>query len=149
MGFAWRTGDADEYLVVTGAWIDDVKLCKKAWILPGQKCSKVHLSAVNYTFELHAMSSEKLPFILPAQFAIGPLDETESLMKYAKRLASHHDGQNHVYEIVKGIVEGETRVVAAGMTMESIFQGTKEFKNEIFDKVWTSLDHPHLCISCL
>lgn len=71
---------------------------------------------------------------------IGPKDEHECLMKYAKLLSSHEKGDRHVEVIVKGIVEGETRVLAAGMTKESIFRGTKEFKNEGSDKVQTELN---------
>ncbi|GJT42136.1 flotillin-like protein 4 [Tanacetum coccineum] len=43
-------------------------------------------------------------------------------------------------ELVKGIIEGETRVLAASMTMEEIFRGTKEFKKEVFDKVQLELN---------
>ncbi|KAG0630866.1 hypothetical protein M758_1G209400 [Ceratodon purpureus] len=137
---AFRTAAANEYLVVTGVGIKDVKLQKKGWIYPGQKCSRFDISPANYTFDVHAMSSEKLPFILPAVFTIGPKDEPESLMKYGKLMSSHDKSGNHVIELVKGIVEGETRVLAAGLTMEQIFSGTKEFKQEVFDKVQLELN---------
>lgn len=132
---AFHTAAANEYLVVTGAGIKDVKLKKKGWIYPGQKFSRFDISPANYKFDVHAMSSEKLPFILPAVFTIGPKDDSESLMKYGKLMSSHDKSGNHVVELVKGIVEGETRVLAAGMTMEDIFRGTKQFKAEVFDKV--------------
>jgi flotillin len=135
---AYRTAAANEYLVVTGVGIKDVKLQKKGWIFPGQKSSRFDISPANYTFDVHAMSSEKLPFILPAVFTIGPKDEPDCLMKYGKLMSSHDKSGNHVIELVKGIVEGETRVLAAGMTMEQIFRGTKEFKQEVFDKVLNS-----------
>ena len=76
------------------------------------------------------MSSEKLQFSLPAVFTIGPLDNIEALEKYAVLLTGDSDGQvqsqkrsiatgrNHVQEIVKGIIEGETRSIVANMTME-------------------------------
>lgn len=137
---AYRTAAANEYLVVTGVGIKDVKLQKKGWIFPGQKSSRFDISPANYTFDVHAMSSEKLPFILPAVFTIGPKDEPDCLMKYGKLMSSHDKSGNHVIELVKGIVEGETRVLAAGMTMEQIFRGTKEFKAEVFDKVQLELN---------
>ncbi|KAG5540819.1 hypothetical protein RHGRI_020899 [Rhododendron griersonianum] len=40
---------------------------------------------------------------------------------------------NHVVELVQGVIEGETRDLAASMTMEEIFKGTKEFKKELVD----------------
>jgi flotillin len=137
----YRVAKASEYLVITGAGIDDVKLEKKAWIFPGQSCTVFDLSPVNYTFEVQAMSAEKLPFVLPAVFTIGPrVDDYESLLKYAKLISPHDKLSNHVNELVQGIIEGETRVLVASMTMEEVFRGTKEFKQEVFDKVQLELN---------
>ncbi|OVA07890.1 Flotillin family [Macleaya cordata] len=63
---SYRVAEASEYLVITGSGIDDIKLAKKAWILPGQSCRVFDVSLVNYTFEVQAMSSEKLAFLLPS-----------------------------------------------------------------------------------
>lgn len=59
----------------------------------------------------------------------------ESLQKYAKLLAnavgrtnSNGGTENTVEELVRGIVEGETRVITAGMTIEEIFKERKLFK---------------------
>ncbi|KAJ9555227.1 hypothetical protein OSB04_009841, partial [Centaurea solstitialis] len=136
-----QTGIASEYLVITGAGINDIKIAKKAWVLPGQSYSIFDISPVNYTFEVQAMSAEKLPFILPAVFTIGPrADDVESLHKFAKLISSHDKLSNHMNELVKGIIEGETRVLAASMTMEEIFKGTKGFKQEVFEKVQLELN---------
>ncbi|THG15403.1 hypothetical protein TEA_017443 [Camellia sinensis var. sinensis] len=109
--------------------------------MAGQKFTRVDISPVNYTFEVQAMSAEKLPFILPAVFTIGPrVDCEESMLKYAKLISPHDKLSNHVTELVQGVIEGETRVLAASMTMEQIFKGTKEFKKEVFDKVQLELD---------
>ncbi|XP_058227488.1 flotillin-like protein 2 isoform X2 [Rhododendron vialii] len=81
------------------------------------------------------------PFILPAVFTIGPrVDSDEALLKFAKLISPHDKQSNHVVELVQGVVEGETRVLAGSMTMEEIFKGTKEFKMEVFDKVQLELD---------
>jgi len=102
---------------------------------------------VNYTFEVQAMSSEKLAFILPAVFTIGPrANDHESLVKYAKLISPHDKLSQHVKELVKGVIEGETRVLAASMTMEEVFRGTKEFKHEVFGKVQLELDQFGLLI---
>ncbi|OVA07888.1 Band 7 protein [Macleaya cordata] len=138
---------ASEYLVITGYGIDDIKLAKKAWILPGQSCTRFDISPVNYTFEVQAMSSEKLCFLLPAVFTIGPrVEDHESLVKYAKLLSNHDRNSNHVKELVQGVIEGETRVLAASMTMEEVFKGTKDFKKEVFDKVQLELNQFGLLI---
>ncbi|MCL7024352.1 hypothetical protein MKW94_011845 [Papaver nudicaule] len=138
---SYRVARASEYLVITGYGIHDIKLAKKAWILPGQSCSRFDVSPVNYTFEVQAMSSEKLPFLLPAVFTIGPrIDDHESLLKYAKLLSCHERHSHEVKDLVQGIIEGETRVLAASMTMEDVFKGTKDFKKEVFDKVQLELN---------
>ncbi|KAI8010469.1 Flotillin-like protein 1 [Camellia lanceoleosa] len=87
------------------------------------------------------MSTEKLPFILPAVFTIGlRVDCEENMLKYAKLISPHDMLSNHVTELVHGVIEGETRVLAASTTMEQIFKGTKEFKKEVLDKVQLKLD---------
>ncbi|KAJ0969039.1 hypothetical protein J5N97_021916 [Dioscorea zingiberensis] len=139
MVFFYRVARASEYLAITGFKIKDIKLAKKAWILPGQSCTVFDISPVNYTFEVQAMSAEKLPFILPAVFTIGPRvdapDNDNSLLKYARLISPHDKLSHHVKELVQGVIEGETRVLAASMTMEEIFKGTKSFKEEVFEKV--------------
>ncbi|XP_027083952.2 flotillin-like protein 4 [Coffea arabica] len=143
----YRVASASEYLVITGVGITDIKIAKKAWVLPGQSCTICDISPVNYTFEVQAMSAEKLPFVLPAVFTIGPrVDDEGSLLKYAKLISPHDKLSHHVKELVQGIIEGETRVLAASMTMEEIFRGTKEFKQEVFEKVQLELNQFGLLI---
>ncbi|KAK6157998.1 hypothetical protein DH2020_005312 [Rehmannia glutinosa] len=143
----YKVAKASEYLVITGRWIPDMKIAKTAWIFPGQTCTVVDLSPVNYTFEVQAMSAEKLPFLLPAVFTIGPRAEDEaSLLKYAKLMSCHDKRSRHVTELVQGVIEGETRVLAASMTMEDIFKGTREFKLEVFGKVQLELNQFGLLI---
>nr|POF15413.1 flotillin-like protein 2 [Quercus suber] len=143
----WKTAGPSEYLAITGWGIPDIKLAKNEWIFPGQKCTKFDMSPVNYTFEVQAMSAEKLPFILPAVFTIGPrVTDMDSLLLYAKLISPHDKLSNHVKELVQGVIEGETRVLAASMTMEQVFKGTKEFKKEVFEKVQLELDQFGLLI---
>ncbi|KAE8729684.1 Flotillin-like protein 1 [Hibiscus syriacus] len=137
----YRIANASQYLAVTGAGIEDIKLVKKTWVFPGQTCTVLDLSPVNYTFQVQAMSAEKLPFVLPAVFTIGPREgDNDSLIKYARLMSPHHKESYHVKELVQGVIEGETRVIAAAMTMEEIFKGTKEFKREVFDKIQLELN---------
>ncbi|KAK1618309.1 hypothetical protein QYE76_023826 [Lolium multiflorum] len=144
--------DASEYLAITGWGIEDVKLAKKSLVFVGQQCKKFSLAPVNYSFEVNAMSAEKLPFILPAVYTIGPPVTTPEhseaerkelkakLVLYAKLIAPLERSSNHVEELVKGVIEGETRVMAAELTMEEIFKGTKAFKHMVFESVQKELD---------
>ncbi|MED6216568.1 Flotillin-like protein 4 [Stylosanthes scabra] len=137
----FKVANASQYLVITGAGIKDVKLTKKGWVFPWQSCTVLDLSPVNYTFELQAMSAEKLPFKLPTVFTIGPrIDDEECLLKYAKLLSDHEKLSDRVNDLVQGVIEGETRVLAASMTMDEIFKGTKEFKQGVFEKVQLELN---------
>jgi flotillin len=137
----YRVATASEILVITGAGIDEIKIAKKALITPFQKCRVFDITPVNYTFNVNAMSAEKLAFLLPAVFTIGPdAEKHESLLKYAKLLSHRDRNSNDVKELVQGVIEGETRVLAASMTMEEIFKGTKEFKQEVFEKVQLELN---------
>ncbi|KAF6143512.1 hypothetical protein GIB67_029681 [Kingdonia uniflora] len=143
----YRVATASKYLVITECYIDDIELGKKVWILPGQHHTTFDVSPGNYTFEVHAMSVEKLSFLLPAIFTIGPrMADFDSLLRYAKLLSSYYRYSNDVRELVQGIIEGGTRVLAAGMTMEHVFKGTKELKKEVFDKVQLELNQFGLLI---
>ncbi|KAJ3271172.1 hypothetical protein HDV01_007030 [Terramyces sp. JEL0728] len=137
----YKTASANEYLVITGAGIKDVKVAKKAMVYPMQKCGKFTITPMNYTLSLHAMTVEKLEFTLPAVFTIGPEDKPASILKYAKLLASNSEkGVKHIQELVTGIVEGETRVIAASMSMEEIFKERKFFKEHVMEGVQSELN---------
>ncbi|XP_065638369.1 flotillin-like protein 3 [Quercus suber] len=143
----WKIAAASEYLAITGWGITDIRLAKKSWVFPGQRYTRLDMSPVNYTFEVQGMSAEKLPFVLPAVFTIGPrVDDMDSLLLYATLMSNHDKRSKHVEELVQGVIEGETRVLAASMTMEQIFKGTKEFKKEVFEKVQLELNQFGLLI---
>jgi flotillin len=97
------------------------------------------------------MTMEKLQFALPAVFTIGPSNDLEALKKYAMLLASKEPDtsargtirpgeSHHVRDIVKGIIEGETRVIISGMTMEQVFKERKMFKDKVIENVQHELE---------
>ncbi|KAH7845590.1 hypothetical protein Vadar_003870 [Vaccinium darrowii] len=58
------------------------------------------------TMSFLAMRAEKLPFLLPAVFTIGPrLDDEDSLVKYAKLVSPHEKLSSHIKDLVHGIIE--------------------------------------------
>lgn len=101
---------------------------------------------------LQAMTIEKLQFALPAVFTIGPDNNIAALRKYALLLTGQSTGteaqttdssrskENHVQDIVKGIIEGETRVIVSGMTMEEIFKERLLFKQNVIENVQKELE---------
>ena len=67
-------------------------------------------------------------------------DHGDSLVKYATLLAdsgAKHNGNTNQFleNIVKGIIEGETRVLVSSMTMEEIFTERELFKRRIFRNI--------------
>ncbi|KAH2027342.1 hypothetical protein KXV65_006617 [Aspergillus fumigatus] len=99
------------------------------------------------------MTTEKLQFSLPAVFTIGPDNEAEALKKYALLLSGSTSEANftktkdltdptrrdHVQDIVKGIIEGENRVIVSSMTMEEIFKERQIFKTKVIRNVQSEL----------
>jgi len=50
--------------------------------------------------------------------------------------------QNHddISKLIKGIIEGETRSLSANMSIEDIFKGRIEFRNDIVENILKQLD---------
>ncbi|KAB2104155.1 Flotillin-like protein 1 [Alternaria gaisen] len=158
----YHVAEPNSYLVITGVGIEKVLIKKKAFVYPLQKVSKISITPFDFSMALQAMTIEKLKFALPAVFTIGPADSPEALEKYAVLLTGESDGsptqtaakgvvsvaegRNHVQEIVKGIIEGETRSIVSTMTMEELFRERKIFKDKVIQQVQSELDQFGLCI---
>lgn len=134
--FLYKISESDQYLVRTGLGIKDISVSKKGFVLPiFHTASYITMHPHNYEFKLHAMSVEKIPFILPGFFTIGPKNDNESLVKYVRFLAG-----TDIAKIILGIIEGETRTLSSKMTMEEIFNDRQMFKNTIIKGVQEELD---------
>ena len=100
------------------------------------------MSPFDLALDLQAMTVEKLQFSLPAIFTIGPDNESKALRKYALLLSGESDAnqtanaqgtsleqkKGHVRDIVKAVIEGETRAIVSTMTMEEVFKERHIFK---------------------
>lgn len=78
-------------------------------------------------------------------------DRGDALTKFAMLLADSdstkkNDQRAHVENIVKGIIEGETRVLVSSMTMEEIFTEREVFKRRIFRNIQGELQQFGLTI---
>ncbi|KAH7115178.1 hypothetical protein B0J11DRAFT_540037 [Dendryphion nanum] len=162
MSPGYHVAEPNSYLVITGAGVEKVMIKKKALVYPFQKVTKISITPFDFSMSLQAMTVEKLKFSLPAVFTIGPADNLEALEKYAVLLTGDSDGRatvpaskgtvsvaagrNHVSDIVKGIIEGETRGIVSTMTMEELFRERKVFKEKVIQQVQSELDQFGLCI---
>ncbi|KAI1488725.1 hypothetical protein F5X96DRAFT_680256 [Biscogniauxia mediterranea] len=174
---SYKIAAPDEYLAITGINVKNVLITKSAWVWPFQRCTKFSVQPHDYAMNLQAMTKEKLQFLLPVVFTIGPdvnarganakvpkhqpnskhalttqaqstnhvdaEDQGDALMKYAMLLADstgQKKGALYLENIVKGIIEGETRVLVSSMTMEEIFTEREEFKRRIFRNIQGELE---------
>lgn len=172
---SYQVAAPDEYLAITGMSVKTVKITKATWVWPFQRAIKFSVQPHDYAMNLQAMTKEKLQFLLPVVFTVGPNvnkrgansrgaaedheeseahgvpsihsqeDRGDALMKYAMLLtdtaAKKGDNTNQFLEnIVKGIIEGEVRVLVSSMTMEEIFTEREEFKRKIFRNIQSELD---------
>lgn len=138
MPSGWCVAAPNEYLVITGAGIDDVLVVKKRWVHPFgfQKCRVICLNPFDLEIEIQATSKEKLSFLLPVVLTVGPDEHPENLVKYAKTLTGLPDqGRRECQRIVRGIVEGEIRGRMSALTLEEVFNERQMFQNEVVQQV--------------
>ncbi|TDZ53963.1 Flotillin-like protein 1 [Colletotrichum trifolii] len=174
---SYRIAAPDEYLAITGMSVKTVKITKKAFVWPFQRCMRFSVQPHDYAMNLQAMTKEKLQFLLPVVFTVGPdvntrganaihsshadedadiipddqrEDRGDSLMKYAMLLADSADkkadSMTHLENIIKGVIEGEVRVLVSSMTMEEIFTERESFKKRIYRNIQSELSQFGLVI---
>jgi flotillin len=168
---SYKIANPNEYLAITGAGIKSLKICKKAMVWPWQRCQTFGIQPHDYSMNLQAMTKEKLQFLLPVVFTVGPdvnqrgganpynehssqhilehapEDHGDALTKYAMLLAEAESNtkakaataSGHIENIVKGVIEGETRVLISSMTMEEIFSARDQFKKRIVQNIQEEL----------
>jgi len=131
----YRVAGPNQKIIMTGLGIADTKACKTGVQWPFQTATVVGLAPQNYTFVLPAMSKEMINFTLPGVFTIGPEDTPEAIIKYAKFLA----GEGSKNGIIQGVIEGETRDIAANLDILEIFNAREVFRKRMMETVQEEL----------
>lgn len=132
----YKTSRPNEWLVKTGLLVDDMEIKKKFFQLPFQNVQKIEVTPTNYHLNINSMSKEKMEFKFPIVFTLGPKVDNDSLTKYARFMLNLNDKES----VIKGIIEGESRSLAANISIEEIFAGRNDFKNSIISHVQPQLD---------
>ena len=132
----YKTSRSNEWLVKTGLMVDNMQIGKKFFQLPYQNIQKIEVTPSNYSLHINSMSKEKMEFQFPIVFTLGPKVDTDSLTKYATFMLNLENKES----IIRGIIEGEARSVAAGLSIEDIFAARTDFKNTIVSHVQPQLD---------
>jgi len=106
--------------------------------------------AISEIRELYAMSNEKVEFILPCSFTIAVGNSQTQLINYSRSLSNidcdKQENHNKLDNLVKGIIEGETRIIAAGLSLEDLFSNRDEIKKSVVEKVQHELNKYGLVI---
>lgn len=140
----YKTSKSNEWLIRTGLGIKDLQIRKTFVQWPFQNIERMVLTPKSYRISINAMSKEKMEFNFPAIFTIGPKNESNELMKYATFLLPQDEEK--IEMLIKGIAEGESRSVASGLGIESIFSARDDFKDSIVTNVQSQLEHFGLTI---
>jgi flotillin len=148
--YRYKIAKPDEYLVRTGLFINDIRVDKKGYLFPFQRYKFIRMEPCNYEFNLQAMSREMVKFKLPGVFTIGPKNDPEALIKYARRLDNLDEDETgdrpKLRQLILGILEGEVRTASGQLTMEEIFNDRKKFKETIIGSIQEELDELGLLI---
>lgn len=140
----YKTSKSNEWLIRTGLGIKDLQIRKTFIQWPFQNIERMVLTPKSYRISINAMSKEKMEFNFPAIFTIGPKNESNELMKYATFLLPQDEEK--IEMLIKGIVEGQSRSVAASLGIEAIFTTRDDFKDSIVENVQTQLEQFGLTI---
>lgn len=135
--YRYKVSAADEYLVRTGLGIKDIKITKQGFIWPFQKYKFIRMNPKNYSFDLCAMSSELISFVLSGVFTIGPVNDPEGQERYVRTVVSLQESEisNCMESVIMGIFEGSTSLFASQMTLNDIFNNRVKFKERIIEDV--------------
>ncbi len=134
----YKTSRSHEWLVRTGLLVNDVQIGKKFFQFPFQNIDRINMSPSSFKFSVNAMSREKMEFNFPAVFTIGPKNDSESLTKFSRYLLNQNPEETT--GLIRGIIEGETRSLAANQPIEEIFAARAGFKDDIVVSVQKQLD---------
>lgn len=135
----YHTSLSNQWLVRTGFGIEELQIGKRFFIWPFQNIQRIDLSPESFKFLIHAMSKEKMTFNFPAVFTIGPDNSEVHLKNYSRYLLNQTKEDKSV--LIRGIIEGEARSIAANLSIEEIFAGRSAYKQEIIVNVQQQLDH--------
>ncbi|KAK9788452.1 hypothetical protein WJX73_007874 [Symbiochloris irregularis] len=167
--FAYRVAKPSQYLIKTGVGCKQGEVCKKTFQGPLHTVTVIEMNPVNYTFKLSNMSSEMVPFQLPVVFTIGPHEpfppakDIDALIPHDAHENSHEDhrkrikaeayesfmtyantmsglSRRQVHNIIEGVIEGETRVFSAGLTIRDMFEDREKFRKTVQDRVQKDMD---------
>jgi flotillin len=129
----YKVAKPSQYLVRTGLGIDGLSITKKGVHWPGQRVSYIEMSPTTFSVNVPAMSKERIPFLMPSVWTIGPKDNKDALKTYASLLSDK--GISGLENTVVGVIQGETRVLTANLSLDELFSNREQFRNNVEEKI--------------
>jgi flotillin len=140
IGLRWKVAKPHEYIAKSGAFLDGIHVSKSTIQMPFQEVAYVSMHPKTYQFDLHNMSREKVEFKLPVVFTIGPVSPEEDMAKFKLLCIRLNEMSSiEIEESVRGIIEGETRTLTAGLTIEEMFSSKEQFREMVINKIGVDL----------
>ena len=136
----YKISKPEQFLVRTGLGIKDMAVSRTGFVWPFQDSSFISMHPATYQFNLHNMSKEKVEFNLPVVFTVSPihpLEDPEGFKRFAQMM--NDLPAEEIENIVRGVVEGETRGLTANLTVEEMFNGKEKFKHDVVNKIQIDL----------
>lgn len=96
------------------------------------------IEPITLPITIDAMSSQRIPFQMHTVWTIGPKNDPDALGNFARLMMEKE--KSGVVQVITGVVQGETRVLAANMTSDELFEGREKFKTEVTQHIQKVLD---------
>lgn len=153
----WHVAKPSQILIKTGLFVRGqrgMKILKSTMRLPGQVVHEIDISSKSLEFNLNIRTKELFNIKIRASYTISPPSpflsnvyagepdvhgadvnwtSEELLENYAEKLAVLSGGE--FYSTIQTIVQGETRVQAANMSLDSINDDREKFRSIIIERV--------------
>jgi len=131
----------NKWMVRTGLGIKDMLVSRKGIQWPFQSYKMIVMDPRTIPFDLHNMSSEKVPFSLPTVFTVVPKDPSIDLEGFKRYAQFMSDATKEEFEkTVGGVVHGETRILTGSMTIEELFNDRERFRSTVWNNIQKDLD---------
>ena len=146
LGFAacrYKVCSPNQYMIKTGLGIPDMKVAKRGVVWPFQKYQIIDFNPRNYSFDLHHISRDKMPFNLPISLTVGPYnpdDKPDLFRNFARKMTRAEGNDLEIESTVKSVVNGEIRILSASRSIEELFSDRKIFRSCIVEEVQKDLD---------
>ncbi len=141
MSFRYRVCAPNQFMVRTGMGIDNMSISRKGFVWPFQDSQILDMNPKTYRFDLHNMSKEKVEFNLPVVYTIGPIDplvDRQAFQRFATTMNSMDD--RTLTSTIQGIIEGETRGLTTGLTVEEMFNAKDKFRDTVVTVIQEDLN---------